>query len=218
LDPYKVLGVKPGDDPETIKKAYRELAKKYHPDKYRNTNQYEWAMEKMKEINAAYDMLTGKNQGSGQQGYGPGAGGFGGGFGGFGGGFHGGSSGYTGSAQGLYNTIRQLLSQRRTDEAEAMLLNIQERPAEWYYLMGVVYNQKNWHSQARQFFQTAVQMDPNNYEYNQAYAAYNNAAGGFTRRTYNMGGNDTMCQLCQCLMISSMCGGFGRFMPFFFCC
>ena len=65
MDPYKVLGVKPGDDQETIKKAYRELAKKYHPDKYRNTNQYEWAMEKMKEINAAYDMLTGKNVNTG---------------------------------------------------------------------------------------------------------------------------------------------------------
>lgn len=204
LDPYRVLGVKPGDDPETIKKAYRELAKKYHPDKYRNTNQYDWAMEKMKEINAAYDMLTGKSPGpgsSGPNGYGWG----------------GSAGGYTGSSAGLFNTIRQLLSQRRTDEAEAMLLNIQERPAEWYYLMGVVYNQKNWHSQARQFFQTAVQMDPDNFEYNQAYAAYNNAAQGFNRRVYT-NSNDNMCQLCQCLLISSMCSGCGRFLPFFFCC
>ena len=208
MDPYKVLGVKPGDDQETIKKAYRELAKKYHPDKYRNTNQYEWAMEKMKEINAAYDMLTGKNVNTG----------FGGGAsGGYGyGGATGGSTGYTGSQAGLFNAIRQLLAQRRTDEAEAMLLNMTERPAEWYYLMGVCYNQKNWHTQARQFFQTTVQMDPNNYEYNQAYAAYNGAARGFTRRAYGNADN-SMCQLCQCLLISSMCSGCGR-MPYIFCC
>ncbi len=54
-DPYKVLGVQPGASDEEIKKAYRTLAKKYHPDLHPND---EAASAKMNEINAAYDILS----------------------------------------------------------------------------------------------------------------------------------------------------------------
>ncbi len=54
-DPYKVLGVNPGASEEEIKKAYRTLAKKYHPDLHPND---EAASAKMNEINAAYDILS----------------------------------------------------------------------------------------------------------------------------------------------------------------
>ncbi len=59
-DPYKVLGVQPGASDEEIKKAYRSLAKKYHPDLHPNDAA---ASSKMNEINAAYDILT-KHHGS----------------------------------------------------------------------------------------------------------------------------------------------------------
>lgn len=54
-DPYAVLGVSRDADKETIKKAYRKLAKQYHPDTHPNDPV---AAEKMNEINQAYDMLT----------------------------------------------------------------------------------------------------------------------------------------------------------------
>ena len=54
-DPYKILGVSPTATDDEIKAAYRALARKYHPDKYRDTDLSEMAGEKMKEINAAYD-------------------------------------------------------------------------------------------------------------------------------------------------------------------
>ncbi len=54
-DPYKVLGVNPGASDEEIKKAYRTLAKKYHPDLHPNDPA---ASAKMNEINAAYDILS----------------------------------------------------------------------------------------------------------------------------------------------------------------
>ena len=54
-DPYKVLGVSPSATDEEIKDAYRQLAKKYHPDQYSDSPLKDLADEKMKEINEAYD-------------------------------------------------------------------------------------------------------------------------------------------------------------------
>ena len=57
-DPYSVLGVDQNASDEEIKNAYRELARKYHPDNYQNNPLADLAEEKMKEINEAYDAIT----------------------------------------------------------------------------------------------------------------------------------------------------------------
>jgi molecular chaperone DnaJ len=57
-DPYKVLGVSPDASDEEVKKAYRELTKKYHPDLNPGDPT---AAEKMNEINAAYDQIKSGN-------------------------------------------------------------------------------------------------------------------------------------------------------------
>ena len=56
-DPYQVLGVSPNASDEEIKDAYRKLVKKYHPDKFADSDLAELANEKMKDVNAAYDEI-----------------------------------------------------------------------------------------------------------------------------------------------------------------
>lgn len=89
-DFYEILGVSRSASDDDIKKAYRKLAMKYHPD--RNPGNKE-AEEKFKEAQKAYDILSDKEKRAAYDQYGHagvdpnmGAGGFGGGFGGFGGG------------------------------------------------------------------------------------------------------------------------------------
>ena len=51
MNPYEVLGLKPGATQEEIKKAYRNLIKQYHPDQYGDNPLKDLAEEKMREIN-----------------------------------------------------------------------------------------------------------------------------------------------------------------------
>ena len=67
INPYEVLGVKENASEEEIKAAYRELVKKYHPDKYQNNPLADLAEEKLREVNEAYEMLM-KNKGAGASG------------------------------------------------------------------------------------------------------------------------------------------------------
>ena len=66
-DPYVVLGVSRTASDEEIKKKYRELARKYHPDNYANNPLADLAQEKMKQINEAYDAITKERAGGGAQ-------------------------------------------------------------------------------------------------------------------------------------------------------
>ena len=57
-DPYSILGVSPGASDEEVKNAYRNLARRYHPDNYDDNNPLkDLAKDKMQEINAAYDEI-----------------------------------------------------------------------------------------------------------------------------------------------------------------
>ena len=62
MDPYKVLGLSPTASDEEVKKAYRKLSRKYHPDANINNPNKDQAEEKFKEIQAAYQMIMNKQK------------------------------------------------------------------------------------------------------------------------------------------------------------
>lgn len=191
MDPYSVLGVPRSATDEQIKKVYRDLVKKYHPDKYANSDLAEVASEKLKEINAAYDSIT-KNRGAAGMDYGAT------------GGFSGGSA--------RYAAVRQNIQTGNISAAESMLAQMMDHDAEWHFLMGVVYTRKGWWDSAKTEFSTANAMDPGNMEYHQAAAQVNNMGG--SRDFYGGGGNANNCGCCEicatmacCNMCSSCCCG-----------
>ncbi len=198
-NPYQVLGVSPNATDDEIKKAYRNLARKYHPDKYRDSDLAEVAEEKMKEVNAAYEeiqqMRAGGNQ-NGNQGYGNGGynGGYGGGYGG----------GYT-QGQGstpFYVQVRQLINARRIAEAEQMLMGVSEteRGAEWNFLMGCVCANRGYYVDAQHYFDTACAMEPNNAEYRNAQSRARNAQNrGFNGGPNGQGSSCSICDICAAL-------------------
>ena len=183
-DPYAVLGVSSSASEEEIKRAYRDLVKKYHPDNYANNPLADLAEAKMKEVNEAYDAIMKARTQGGYQSAG-------------GNGYGGGRTSSQGG--GRYNNptliqVRQLIAQNNLAEAERILRSTPANNGEWYYLMGSIAYRRGWMDDARQNFWTACNMDPNNMEYRQAM----NSMGMQARRgTY--GGGDDIANLCTTL-------------------
>lgn len=188
-DPYKVLGVKPTDSDDTIKEAYRKLARKYHPDKYADGDLKELAEEKMKEVNAAYEEIQKMRQGGSS---------------------NGGSSGYNSSYNGGYNyaNIRRNINTGNIGAAEAELnsINAGDRGAEWHYLMGCVLIKKGYYVDAQRMINTACNMDPSNSEYRAALDRLNMQARGYGNgyQTSNAAGCSG-CDVCSSLLCADCC-------------
>ena len=205
-DPYKLLGVSPDATDDEIKTAYRNLARKYHPDKYRDSDLAEMAGEKMKEINAAYDEIqkirAGKAPG-GQTGYGQGA---------YGDGYGNPYSQYQGGSSNPYITARQLINLRRVAEAAQILASIpeSERGAEWHFLMGCVAVSRGHYVDAQQFFDTACGMEPDNPEYRNAQERLRSRGDGFGSGRGGMGGGCSCCDICSAFLCADCCCDMGR--------
>lgn len=188
-DPYKVLGVAPNASDDEIKSAYRKLARKYHPDKYADSDLKDLADEKMKEINSAYEEIQKMRSGGGQS-----------------------RGGYNGSSDstGRYNyaNVRRNIQTGNIGAAEAELngVDMGDRAAEWHYLMGCVMVKKGYYNDAARMFDTACNMDPSNQEYRAArnQLRHNAGAYGGGYNTQNSGGCSG-CDVCQGLICADCC-------------
>ena len=188
-DPYDILEISRNATDEEIKKAYRELAKKYHPDNFKDNPLADLASEKMKEINDAYDQIQRERTDSQ--------------------GKNGGYNGYYdySSPHTNFPKVRELINSRRFSEAEIMLdaVGSNDRNAEWYYLRGVLLSERGWFFDAQKCFETAYNLEPGNSEYRNAFNYIKNKSNNF----YQNGGYNTQkrsssgcsgCDICSGLL------------------
>jgi molecular chaperone DnaJ len=185
-DPYQLLGLPVGATEEEVSKAYRKLAKVYHPDVNHGSPE---AAKKMSEINAAYSAIKGGRAGQGQAGEGgPGAQGQGSGgansYGGsdpFGFGFNpfeeffGGAygQGQRGANAGI-DAVKAYLRFGLYAQALEALRGIGDGDAEWYYCSAMANLGAGDAATALQHARTAAQMEPNNAEYQRAASQIQN--------------------------------------------
>lgn len=177
-DPYSVLGLKPDASDEEVKKAYKTLAKKYHPDVAGNSPE---AARKMQEINAAYDQIINhKDSFSGQsQGYG----------------YSYGYGGYNSTSEEEPIELRAAvayINARRFVEALNALNSVPyaKRSGRWYYLAAYAEAHTGDTVSAMKDIETAIQKEPGNGTYHafkdrltgrrSAYEDYSRSFGGFS--------------------------------------
>ena len=212
-DPYQVLGVSENASDEEIKKAYRELARKYHPDNYHDNPLADLAQEKMKEINAAYEEIN-RRRSSGRSGGSSYSGG--GGYQSYGQQSYGQRS-YSGqqSSSSVLQQVRVAIQTGNLTRAEALLANYSDHNAEWNFLRGAVCYRRGWLDDAKRYYETACRMDPGNQEYRQALEFMRTG----TRQAYRPGGGQFGTDLCGgniclplCCTYSLLNGGW------LFCC
>lgn len=201
-DPYKVLGLNRNASDEEVKRAYRVLAKKYHPDL--NPGDQE-AARRMQEVNAAYEQIKNPEKYRQQQtgptgGYNP--------YGGYWQQYGYGSrqQSYGGGDQQYETAAQQYIRFGRFREALNVLNNVQNRTAQWYYLSAMANNALGNQVTALEHIRRAVSMDPSNQEYLWALEQIENGGTAYRQRTgdfqgFDLGGNPCMrlflCYLCN---------------------
>ena len=186
-DPYQILGVDKNASEEEIKNAYRELARKYHPDNYADNPLSDLAGEKLKEINEAYDEnMNSRKHGKSHS-----------------------SKAHNNGGPSAFPEVRSLINQNRLEQAQEVLDGVPpyNRNAEWYFLNGTVLYRRGWFDQAYTSFATACRMDPANPEYRNALNQAQRQSGAQYNpyRSYGNAGGMSACDCCSNLICADCC-------------
>ena len=227
-DPYSILGVPRGCTDEELKKAYRSLSRKYHPDANINNPNKEQAEAKFKEVQQAYDQIMHERQygSSADSSYDSYSYGNPGDFGGFG----------YGPFRGFYGQYRQagpqtgsesqedlhmraaanFINGGRYKEALNVLDGISNRNAQWYYYSAVANSGLGNNVIALQYAKEALRLEPSNYQYQmlvqrlESGGTWYQQQQGTYQTTFNMGNNFCL-KLCLLNALCNCCCGGGGF-------
>lgn len=220
INPYQVLGVSPNASDDEIKKAYRNLSRKYHPDANINNPNKAQAEEKFKEVQQAYDQIMKEKQSGGYGGY-AGYGSAGSTYGGAGFGGSGSAGGYRysyGSNRSTTGSPRMqaaanYISNRHYAEALNVLKDIPfaERNARWYYYSSMANQGVGNNIAAVEHAKRAVEMEPSNFEYRQYLQHLENGGTWYTNmgnayeRPYASAGNWCLSMLFLNMLCNCCC-------------
>lgn len=196
MDPYKILGVQQNASNDEIKRAYRELSRKYHPDSYMDNPLSGLAEEKFKEIQEAYEQIMKEREGGydsrsssrGQQSY------------------------YNNSNEDSMelSAVYNYLNANHYNEALNALSGISNRNARWYYYSAIANSGMGNNIEAFNHAQQAVAQEPGNREYSNLLNQLQWKNQRYQNNTYNNGrsnyGTGNLCcdlwcadSLCECM-------------------
>ncbi len=223
-DPYSLLGVDRNASDDEVKKAYRRLSRKYHPDANINNPDKEEAEAKFKEVQQAYQQImderergysSGGFEGNSQSGYGP-FGGFGG-YGPFGGGDlfrgYGGRQNRQETEEDVHlRAAANYIRSGHYKEALNVLEGIKDRSALWYFYSASANSGIGNNVTALEQAKEAVRLDPGNTQYQMLLERLQNGGTWYERRQMSFGypGTfDTSCcvRLCVANILCNLCCG-----------
>ena len=204
IDPYSVLGVSRDASDDEIKKAYRRMSRKYHPDANINNPNREQAEEKFKQVQQAYEqIMREREQGSS----------YGGSYSGFGG-----FDGYSGNSGNAYQDEESVRRQAAANyiqsghfrEAMNVLQSLSQRNGQWYYLSSMANMGLGNNVNALSDIREAVRLEPDNMQY-QMLLQRMEGGGSWYREMQNpfggmpTGGDYYCMKLCLANLACSLC-------------
>ena len=221
MDPYKVLGVSYNASDDEIKKAYRQLSRKYHPDaNVGNPNQAQYE-EKFKEVQQAYNQIMDQRQGKAQaqQGYGAADD-----FWGFGNAYYGAQQQESQDDKYIKSALNYIQNGYYR-EGLNVLEQVQERRGPWFYYSAFANYKVGNNAIALEHAKAACAFEPNNYHYANLLRQIQGGEARYQQRSAQYGGNPSMqgglnCgPLCgACLVANLCCGGGYMGLPIILCC
>lgn len=151
---FEILKLHENASLDQVKSSYKNLINIYNEQLINNSSNYEEINKKILELNSAYDYLMNNLF-------------------------------INPNNQTIsLSQIRELINLNKLDEARTKLWKIENRNAEWNYLMGQIYYKEGWYDKSRNHFEIAYNLDPNNFEYSNAYNSFENINNQF-RTTYS---------------------------------
>ena len=223
-DPYKILRVSQNADMDDIKKQYRNLCRKYHPDANINNPDKDRAEEKFKEIQAAYHQIVkdrergytgGYEERSSEERY-EDPFGFGFDFGGFGGFGRRQGSAYGSNETDYVSAAANYVAAGRYREALNTLSNVNadDRTADWYYYAAMANSGLGNNVAALEHARRAAEKDPTDPKYARLLDTLESGGRWYTERRAGYSDYSGASRIClYCLAIQCCTGGSG-----FLCC
>lgn len=190
MNPYQVLGLSPSASDDEVKKAYRNLSKKYHPDSNIGSPHQAEYTKKFKEVQTAYKtIMDDRKRGFTNQTYG--------------------SQQSTSSAGGYqyindqqaYQEAAAYVQAQRYNEAMNILNMIRMKNSMWFYYAAIAEHGLGNNIRAQEYAKTAVDMEPMNMQYILLYNQLSGAQQQYRTTSQTYGNNMNMLSYCYSILM-----------------